>query len=247
MSTFFRTCLDGHRCENGSSCKQHPLEEGTYYCDCSTASGDFAGLFCEYEAETYCQLPQETSSTWFCTNQGTCVLASGATAQWSCDCPADYEGPHCQFIKGNVPRDWPGFDFDPATASTTTMAVSERGMSTGALVATILGTLVGVALIAIVIIRKRHRDAQLPAAAQNAARDPSEALKLDADGGVLQEIVSQSFSRTPNSTLPGSANGQHYEFENGIEEESVDGSVEVPHPNTKYTDNPKNGYGGNIL
>lgn len=97
MSFLFRTCLDGHHCENGSSCLEHPLEEGTYYCDCTTSSGDFAGLFCEYEAETYCQLPQETESTWFCANDGTCVLATsggdGRPSQWKCDCPADYEGP----------------------------------------------------------------------------------------------------------------------------------------------------------
>jgi hypothetical protein len=100
MSSFFRTCLDGHRCENGSSCAQHPLEEGTYFCDCTTSTGDFAGLFCEYEAETYCQLPQETSSTWFCTNQGTCVVAtnSGGAAQWKCDCPSEYEGPVSRIV-----------------------------------------------------------------------------------------------------------------------------------------------------
>ncbi len=96
--SFFRTCLDGHMCENGSSCMEHPLEEGTYYCDCSTGNGDFAGLFCEYSADTYCQLPQETSSTWFCTNGGTCVLATsggnGQPAAWTCDCTVgDYEGP----------------------------------------------------------------------------------------------------------------------------------------------------------
>jgi hypothetical protein len=91
--SLFRTCLDGHRCENGSSCLQHPLEEGTYFCDCSSASGDFAGLFCEYQAETYCQLEQETSSTWFCVNQGTCVLETSGSAQYKCDCPVEYEGP----------------------------------------------------------------------------------------------------------------------------------------------------------
>jgi hypothetical protein len=96
-SSTFRTCPDGHRCENGSSCAQHPMEEGTYYCDCGTSPGDFAGLYCEYEAETYCQLQQETTSNWFCSNQGTCVLSTtgGGTseAQWTCDCPTDFDGP----------------------------------------------------------------------------------------------------------------------------------------------------------
>ena len=94
MASLFRTCLDGHRCENGSSCAQHPTEEGKYYCDCGTSNGDFAGLFCEYEAETYCQMPQETTSNWFCMNQGTCVLSTGGSeAQWNCDCPAEFDGP----------------------------------------------------------------------------------------------------------------------------------------------------------
>jgi len=94
MTSLFRTCLDGHRCENGSSCAEHPTEEGKYYCDCNTSSGDFAGLFCEYQAETYCQMPQETTESWFCSNMGTCVLSTGGQgAQWNCDCPSDFEGP----------------------------------------------------------------------------------------------------------------------------------------------------------
>ena len=95
MASLFRQCLDGHRCENGSSCAEHPAEEGKYYCDCDTSNGDFAGLFCEYEAETYCQMPQQTSSSWFCTNMGTCVLSTGGSseAQWTCDCPEDFDGP----------------------------------------------------------------------------------------------------------------------------------------------------------
>jgi len=89
-----RTCPDGHRCENGSSCAEHPNDEGKYYCDCGTSNGDFAGLFCEYEAEAYCQMENEVTSNWFCTNQGTCVLSvAKPEAQWNCDCPADFDGP----------------------------------------------------------------------------------------------------------------------------------------------------------
>lgn len=84
------------------------------------------------------------------------------------------------------------------------------------------------------------------------------ALKLEADGGVLQEIVSQSFSRTPNSTPSESANGHAYDFDQNIEESA---SIEVERPLSPgpYSDNPRssrrngskhvndNGYGGNIL
>lgn len=166
---------------------------------------------------------------------------------------------HCQFIKGNVPRDWPGFDFDPNTASSTTPQVQKDGLETGVTVAIVLVTLIVVALIALLVIRKK-RNARNPAAAQNAARDPSEALKLDADGGVLQEIVSQSFSRTPNSTPQesGSTNGNGYGFDHNVDEEA---SIEVERPKSplpsNYSDNPNgskrngrrsvNEYGGNIL
>lgn len=71
-------------------------QEGSFYCDCDTApNGNFAGLSCEFEAETYCRLPQETTSSWFCTNQGTCVFGSGKSGQsnWKCDCPSEYDGP----------------------------------------------------------------------------------------------------------------------------------------------------------
>ena len=94
MSFSIRTCPDGHSCENGSSCAQHPIKEGTYYCDCDTSPGDYAGLYCEYEAEIICQLQEETTSSWFCSNQGTCVLSTGATeAAWTCDCTDEFDGP----------------------------------------------------------------------------------------------------------------------------------------------------------
>jgi len=73
--------------------------EGSYYCDCGTSNGDFAGLFCEYEAEQYCRFSQEVTSSWFCANRGTCVVAvNAAESDWKCDCPPDYEGPVGGFV-----------------------------------------------------------------------------------------------------------------------------------------------------
>jgi hypothetical protein len=97
MAGFFRTCRDGHRCEYGSTCVEAPNEEGSYFCDCSTAAGDFAGLFCEYEAENYCTFRKEVESSFFCTNRGTCVLASDSS-DWRCDCPDNYDGPVSIYI-----------------------------------------------------------------------------------------------------------------------------------------------------
>lgn len=247
-SSTFRTCPDGHRCENGSSCAQHPLEEGTYYCDCETSPGDFAGLYCEYEAETYCQLQQETTSDWFCSNQGTCVLSTtggggsgGEAAQWTCDCPTDFDGPHCQFVQGNVPREWPGFDFDPATATLSNPSSKqqngESGLHVGVTITIVIVVLAFVLLTSLLVIRKirgsSNFNSKNPDSAQNATRDPSEGLKLEADGSVLQEVM-QSFSRTPNSTIEG-------DFDAMIANRSSDDhSVEVGMNGNggRYSDNP---------
>lgn len=206
MSAKIRTCQDGHRCENGSSCAEHPTEEGKYYCDCGTSGGDFAGLFCEYEAETYCQLQQETTSDWFCSNQGTCVLSTGKKAQWNCDCPADFEGPHCQFVAGNVPKDWPGYDFDPVASSArnnnskNTKSSGEGGIHIAVSIFIGLAVAVVLALVGFFVVRK-IRNQDIGDATQNSTRDHSEAVnKLDADGSVLQGALAQ-FARTPNSTI----------------------------------------------
>lgn len=236
MASLFRQCLDGHRCENGSSCAEHPAEEGKYYCDCDTSNGDFAGLFCEYEAETYCQMPQQTSSTWFCANQGTCVLSTGGSseAQWTCDCPEDFDGPHCQFIKGNVPRDWPGYDFDPSTGGIS-KTNRKGGLHIAVWVFIALAIFSVLAMAAFFVIRKiRNKDGSV---GQHATRDPSEGLKLEADGSVLQQVMS-SFQSTPNSI----ANGTH------------DLSLGESPVEVGYSDNPRSRNGhrngtsnGNIL
>lgn len=88
MSDLFRTCPDGHRCEHGSVCVE--AEEGSYYCDCNTATGDYAGLSCEFAAEDYCIAEDGSASVW-CTNYGMCERSS--SNQWYCDCPAEYDGP----------------------------------------------------------------------------------------------------------------------------------------------------------
>lgn len=58
---------------------------------------------------------------------------------------------------------------------------------------------------------------------QNATRDPSEGLKLEADGSVLQEVM-QSFARTPNSTINGDQEAYDLSLSN---RSSDDHSVEV--------------------
>jgi hypothetical protein len=91
MADYFRQCEDGHHCENGSLCQENPNQEGSYYCDCTTAvGGKFAGLYCEYEAESECKFSSDAEASWFCVNKGQCVVAS---SQWVCDCNNNFEGP----------------------------------------------------------------------------------------------------------------------------------------------------------
>eukprot|EP00536_Pseudo-nitzschia_multiseries_P002910 jgi/Psemu1/295018/fgenesh1_pm.41_\ len=255
MSTKIRSCPDGHRCENGSSCAQHPIDEGKYYCDCGTSVGDFAGLFCEYEADNYCQLQEETTSNWFCTNGGTCVLSTGKTpeAQWDCDCPANYDGPHCQFVSGNVPKDWPGYDLDPATGLMVTESHSKRrgggnggggGIHFGIYIFIGLVVAAILALVGFFVLRKVHNSGSGGGGSrengdprQNSTRDHSEAVnKLEADGSVLQEIMA-SFARTPNSTIK-QDHQNHHEFDAASlnnRSSSDDTSVEVGF----YSDKPR--------
>ena len=68
-----------------------------------------------------------------------------------------------------------------------------------------------VSLVGYYVARKiKLRRGEAGDAAQNSTRDHSEAVnKLEADGGVLQEIMA-SFARSPNSTIPQSnGNGNH--------------------------------------
>lgn len=102
MGDLFRTCQDGHRCENGSVCVE--AQEGSFYCDCETATGgDFVGLSCEFGAEQYCRRAASPTADWFCANQGACVeLEVGGAIEWKCDCLAEYEGPVSQQIAALV-------------------------------------------------------------------------------------------------------------------------------------------------
>ncbi len=88
MADLFRTCPDGHRCEHNSLCVE--ANEGSYYCDCNTATGDYAGLSCEFAAEDYCMGDDGSTSVW-CANQGMCQRSS--SNQWYCNCPPEYDGP----------------------------------------------------------------------------------------------------------------------------------------------------------
>mmetsp|Transcript_7962 Transcript_7962/g.11361 ORF Transcript_7962/g.11361 Transcript_7962/m.11361 type:complete len:239 (-) Transcript_7962:335-1051(-) len=103
------TCKDGHVCFNGSKCVENPYDEGNYFCDCQESIWDAAyeGLRCEHKAEVYCT-ESGISKKAFCTNGGTCIaIVTPDEAHLGCDCPDEYEGTYCQFVKGSRPDKWP--------------------------------------------------------------------------------------------------------------------------------------------
>lgn len=263
MSLATRSCRDGTQCENGSSCAEHSTEEGTYYCDCATSRIEHAGLYCEYEAETFCRLQSESLSDWFCTNDGTCVLSTnggggrggdnkgGAEAQWMCDCNGNFDGPHCEFIRGTVPRTWPGNGSDPNTGVLAPSQTSKMnrfknddGIHASVTSIIVFIVLVVLALMSLLVVRsiRRGRDGDnSDLNGQHSTRDTCEVLKLEPDGSVLQEVM-QSFSRM----------NHHYHHNNKATDDkfgavgnrsSNDQSVEVStndFGNRRFSDNPEN-------
>mmetsp|Transcript_1765 Transcript_1765/g.2360 ORF Transcript_1765/g.2360 Transcript_1765/m.2360 type:complete len:261 (-) Transcript_1765:1445-2227(-) len=106
------TCPDDLRCNNGSKCVADPVHEGMYFCDCGAILGAqvFAGRYCEFSSSTFCQVdPQEKVeyTLTFCVNGGTCKKTYDVASPVShigCDCPDNFEGERCEYVKGSAPR-----------------------------------------------------------------------------------------------------------------------------------------------
>ena len=110
----FETCEDGeHTCFNGSQCvRNNHLDPVTnkykYHCDCTKASGvsSFAGIQCQEAATSYCVEGRSKSEYAFCTNGGGCVkMVVHGSPHPGCNCPEDFEGMHCQYLKGEAPEE----------------------------------------------------------------------------------------------------------------------------------------------
>ena len=167
---------------------------------------------------------------------------------------------HCQFVAGNVPRDWPGYDFDPDTgtlASASATRNSTRGKGSGGLhiaVSIFIGLAVSVvvALVGFFVVRK-IRNREIGSATQNSTRDHSEAVnKLEPDGGVMQGALA-SFARTPNSTIKSKNNNTNQQEQEPFDAKSLanglsdDTSVEMGFYSDKPLSHPKNGSRGRDL
>mmetsp|Transcript_11934 Transcript_11934/g.25834 ORF Transcript_11934/g.25834 Transcript_11934/m.25834 type:complete len:354 (-) Transcript_11934:191-1252(-) len=105
----FNQCLDyERRCMNNSECKISTKTPGKYTCDCSKAFSisSYAGHECQYSATEVCEAGTPVSDDAFCVNGGTCrkTVLKGEVHP-GCDCPEEFEGSKCQFLKGTAPED----------------------------------------------------------------------------------------------------------------------------------------------
>lgn len=99
-------CNNGHQCQNGAGCafNEETLE---YKCDCSSTTStqySYAGLTCEHESTDSCVYDKTMSKITFCTNGGICKQhVEGETEHKGCICSEEFEGPHCEYLKGTAP------------------------------------------------------------------------------------------------------------------------------------------------
>uniref|UniRef100_A0A7S2SLZ0 EGF-like domain-containing protein n=1 Tax=Eucampia antarctica TaxID=49252 RepID=A0A7S2SLZ0_9STRA len=204
--TSFEICENGHRCENGSLCVENPYDEGNFYCDCDEVvfSTAFEGLSCEHEATVYCTLDQIISKKSFCTNGGECLAFSDAEeAHFDCKCPDNYEGGHCQYVKGTRPDGWPYNEGGVLMAKNQSNQQGSSGRKmTGSIIALIVIICCAfVSGIGYIIYKKKVKSTQDVVSAKEfgdsvespeTLRVPGQDLSLDADGSGLTESIQKT-------------------------------------------------------
>lgn len=197
------TCPDNHHCLNGSKCTQNPYDEGAYYCDCDETIFEtrYEGLYCEHKAERYC-IAQGVHQHSFCTNGGTCIDYVGPEeAHLGCDCPSDFEGSHCQFVKGTKPDGWP-FTAEKVNGPNGSSSTSS-GSDAGEIAAVVIGLLTVVVLIMAVLYKRVNTSIEACSGADEYHCASGRDLELNPDGEMLKEVmVNGNSSSKGNSPLP---------------------------------------------
>ena len=89
-------CIDGLENSNSSGVASHQR-----FCDCTDASHDdipYYGKYCEIKGAVPCAPGSEI----FCTANGSCKDGFETKAH-PCTCREGHRGPHCEFLRGQVP------------------------------------------------------------------------------------------------------------------------------------------------
>ncbi|KAL3917335.1 MAG: hypothetical protein SGARI_007741, partial [Bacillariaceae sp.] len=97
---------DLHVCYRGGTCLEGmesnaDVASNQRFCDCTMAEHNgvpYFGKYCEIRGAEQCT----HGSDIFCTAGGSCVDGFEDKAH-PCDCPTGHRGPHCEFLRGEVP------------------------------------------------------------------------------------------------------------------------------------------------
>ena len=142
---------------------------------------------------------------------------------------------HCEYVKDTLPDDWPnGNEVGAPRTKNSSQQKSRDGLALGVKLVIVLVSLIIVGMLVLFVIKKRRSGEEEPEkvthrkTSMNAAKDPSQALQLEADGHAFADAVKSNVS-TPHSDFD-------FEAAEGI-------SVEVERPKTP-THFPANGGGG---
>ena len=150
----YKQCPDySRRCYNNAECVASKIP-GSYDCDCSAAFSisSYAGHECQFSATEICEANTPVSDDAFCVNGGKCrkTVLKGEDHP-GCDCPEEFEGSKCQYLKGTAPEG----EGTPFVTSRPMSKADER-MNPGlvaVIVVVTLGFVLGVA--ALIYVKKR--------------------------------------------------------------------------------------------
>jgi len=96
-----------HHCFHGGECVS--MTEGTrhkHHCDCTkthTKEISYAGKYCQYESDNYCDKATTENGQLFCVNDGVCHQQG---SHLGCECPPGFHGPICEFKNADQPDDY---------------------------------------------------------------------------------------------------------------------------------------------
>ena len=155
----YKQCPDyERRCYNNAECVPAKIP-GMFDCDCGAAFAisSYAGHECQFSATEVCEAGTPVSDDAFCVNGGRCrkTVLKGEDHP-GCDCPEEFEGSKCQFLKGTAPEG-EGTSF----ATSRPMRKSDERMNPGLVAMIVLITLGFVLGVAALIYVKRRDEGQV--------------------------------------------------------------------------------------